>query len=96
MRWLGIVALAQISAVGSVSALATSNGCTDLVAESEGVGEPDLTQSLLTENQCEAIKTRELRALLLEVPQSDEDPLQLSIGVKNGGATLRLKIPFSL
>jgi hypothetical protein len=49
----------------------------------------------LTENQCEALKARELRALLLEVPQQEEDPVQLSLGVKNGGAVLRLKIPFS-
>jgi hypothetical protein len=41
------------------------------------------------------LKARELRALLLEVPQEDEGPVQLSLGVKNGGAALRLKMPFS-
>jgi hypothetical protein len=41
------------------------------------------------------LKTRELRALLLEIPQEDEDPVQLSLGIKNGGGMLRLKIPFS-
>jgi hypothetical protein len=32
---------------------------------------------------------------LLEIPQEDEDAIQLSLGIKNGGGTLRLKIPFS-
>ena len=94
MRWVGIVAII-LAAAGSGSALAESNGCTDLIAQSEGAGEPDPTQPLLTRNQCEAMKTRELRALLLEVPQTDEDPVQFSVGIKNGGVTLRLKIPFS-
>lgn len=96
MRWVGIVIAVLISNVGSVGALAANGGCSDdLVAESKGVSEPDLTQPLMTDSQCEALKTRELRALLLEVPQTDEDPVQLSLGIKNGGATLRLKIPFS-
>jgi hypothetical protein len=41
------------------------------------------------------VKTRELRALLLEIPQQDENPMELSLGVKSNGGTLRFKIPFS-
>jgi len=41
------------------------------------------------------MKSREFRLPLLEVPQEEEDPVQLSLGIKNGGAILRLKIPFS-
>ena len=52
-------------------------------------------QPFLTGNQCEAIKTRELRALLLEIPQEEENPMELSLGVKSNGASLRFKIPFS-
>jgi hypothetical protein len=52
-------------------------------------------QPLLMENQCEALKSRELRLLLLEIPQEEEDPIALSLGVKNSGAVLRFKIPFS-
>ena len=52
-------------------------------------------QPFLTGNQCEAIKTRELRALLLEIPQEEENPMELSLGVKSNGGSLRFKIPFS-
>jgi len=55
---------------------------------------PQGTEPLLTDNQCKALKTRERRAPLLEIPQ-EEEPVQLSLGIKNGGGTLRLKIPFA-
>jgi hypothetical protein len=31
----------------------------------------------------------------MRIPQEDEDPMELSFGVKNNGGMLRLKIPFS-
>jgi hypothetical protein len=49
----------------------------------------------LTSNQCEAVKRRELRVPLLELPQEEEDPMSLSLGTKGDGATLHFKIPFS-
>jgi len=49
----------------------------------------------LTNTQCDSLETRELRAPLLEIPQDGEDPMQFSLGIKNGGLTLRLQIPFS-
>jgi len=79
-------------------AMDVKRSCLDLLGENDGaeVSPAQGEQPLLTDNQCEAMKSRELRALLLEVPQEEEDPVQLSLGIKNGGATLRLKIPFSL
>ena len=74
------------AACGRLPSTAAQNGATD-----DSVAE----QPLLTGNQCEAQKTRELRALLLEIPQEDEDPMQFSLGIKTGGAMLRFKIPFS-
>jgi hypothetical protein len=50
---------------------------------------------VLTGNQCEAVKRRELRVPLLEIPQKEEDPMSLSVGTKGDGGTLYLKIPFS-
>ena len=73
----------------------TNRSCLDLLGENEGGLAARDEQPLLTDNQCEAMKSREFRLLLLEVPQEEEDPVQLSLGIKNGGATLRLKIPFS-
>jgi len=73
-----------------------NRSCLDLLDEDDGtkVSPAQDEQPLLTGNQCEAMKSRELRALLLEVPQEEADPIQLSLGIKNGGGILRLKIPF--
>ena len=74
-----------------------NRSCLDLLEENDGakVSPAQDEQPLLTDNQCEAMKSREFRLLLLDVPQEEEDPVQLSLGIKNGGAILRLKIPFS-
>ena len=69
--------------------------CLDLLEENGATDDSVAEQPLLTGNQCEAQKTRELHALLLEIPQEDEDPMQFSLGIKTGGAMLRFKIPFS-
>jgi hypothetical protein len=50
---------------------------------------------LLTDEQCEAAKRRELRLKLYEIPQEGEDPMALSLGAKQGGGIIRFKIPFS-
>ena len=97
MRWIGILGIIAALITGSADAMDANRSCLDLLEENDGaeVSPAQGEQPLLTDNQCEAMKSRELRALLLEVPQEEEDPLQLSLGIKNGGATLRLKIPFS-
>lgn len=46
-------------------------------------------------NQCEAATQRELRLSLFEIPQEEEDPMSVSVGLKNGGGILRFRIPFS-
>jgi hypothetical protein len=97
VRWIGILGILGPLITASADAMDANRSCLDLLEESDGA-EVSLAQGeqpLLTDNQCEALKTRELRALLLEIPQEDEDPVQLSLGIKNGGGMLRLKIPFS-
>ena len=97
MRSVGILGLVLAFAAMPADAMDVNRSCLDLHGENGGaeVSPARGEQPLLTDNQCEAMESRELRALLLEVPQ-EEDPVQLSLGIKNGGATLRLKIPFSL
>ena len=56
---------------------------------------PQSAQLHLTDNQCEAAIKREARLPLFEIPQDKEDPMALSLGVKNLGGILRFKIPFS-
>ena len=56
---------------------------------------PEGAQLSLTDNQCEAVAKREVRVPLFQVPQEDEDPMALSLGVKNLGGMLRFKVPFS-
>jgi hypothetical protein len=49
----------------------------------------------LSGNQCEAAAKRELRLSLFEISQEEEDPMSVSLGVKQGGGILRFRIPFS-
>ena len=74
-----------------------SGSCAGLlpqVAAGEETSAP-IEGPLLAANECETLKTQELRATLLEIPQDGEEPIELSLGLKNGGGTHRFKIPFS-
>jgi hypothetical protein len=97
VRFVCILGIVLILSITSADAMDDPNrSCLDLLEEENDVAlVVQDEQPLLTGNQCEAMKSRELRALLLEVPQEGEDPIQLSLGIKNGGGILRLKIPFS-
>lgn len=97
VRSVGILGIVLAFAIGPADAMDANRSCLDLLEEDDGpdASPPQSEQPLLTDNQCEAMKSREFHLLLLEVPQEEEDPVQLSLGIKNGGATLRLKIPFS-
>ena len=97
MRGIGILATFAALVGFSADAMDTNNPCPGLLEENDELDESStlLQQPLLTDNQCEALKTRELRALLLEIPQEGEDPMELSIGIKNSGGIIRFKIPFS-
>ena len=97
MRWIGILGILAALVTGSADAMDMNRSCLDLLEENDGakVSPAQDEQPLLTDNQCEAMKSREFRLLLLDVPQEEEDPVQLSLGIRNGGAILRLKIPFS-
>jgi hypothetical protein len=97
VRWIGILSIFAALITGSAEATDANRPCLDLLEEDGGaqVSPTQGEQPFLTGNQCEAIKTRELRALFLEIPQEDENPMELSLGVKSNGGTLRFKIPFS-
>ena len=97
MRWIGILGIFAALVAVSADAMDASRSCLDLLGENDGaeVSPAQGEQPLLTDNQCEAMKSRELRVLLLEIPQKDEDPMALSLGAKSNGIALRLKIPFS-
>ena len=97
MRSVGILGIVLAFATTPAEAMDANRPCLDLLEEYGGaeVSPTQGEQPFLTGNQCEAIKTRELRALLLAIPQEDENPMELSLGVKSNGGTLRFKIPFS-
>jgi len=97
VRSVGILGVVLALSAAPADAIDANRSCLDLLEEDDGakLSPAQDEQPLLTDNQCEAMKSRELRALLLEVPQEEEDPIQLSLGIKNGGGALRLKIPFS-
>jgi hypothetical protein len=50
---------------------------------------------LMTDEECEGAKRRELRIPLFEIPQDGEDPMSMSLGAKESGGIVRFKIPFS-
>ena len=87
------VALAAICA----NAEAAQKRCIDSLNPPGESYEPtsEAEKTYLTENQCEALNSRELRLRLFEIPQEGEDPMSLSVGAKNLGGMLRFKIPFS-
>ena len=97
MRGIGILGAFAVLVAFSADAMDANDPCPGLLDENDGADESStlLAQPLLTDNQCEALKTKELRAPLLEIPQEGEDPMELSLGVKSNGGILRLKIPFS-
>lgn len=97
MRSIGIIGIFAVLVTVSADAMDTKAPCVDLLKENGRVDDSPALDKLpfLTGNQCEAVKRRELRVPLLEMPQEEEDPMSLSLGTKGDGATLHLKIPFS-
>jgi len=97
MRQIGMIGVLAAFVAVSASAEDAGRPCLGLSAGNGMAGAPSAQgeQLLFTDNQCEAITKREFRLSLFEIPQDDEDPMTLSLGLKNGGGILRLKIPFS-
>lgn len=91
MRWIGILSILAALVTVSADAMDANRPCAGLLEETGGADESPTQdqQSLLTDVQCEALKSRELRVLLLEIPQEEEAPMALSLGAKSNG------IPFS-
>jgi hypothetical protein len=97
VRWIGILGIFASLVTTSADAMDEYRACPGLL---EGTDAADASpangqQPLPLDNGCETIKSEELRAPLMRIPQEGEDPMELSIGVKNNGGALRLKIPFS-
>lgn len=98
MRWIGILGIFTMLAAPSADAQdANRTTCPSLLEEVDAADDTLARdeQPLLTENRCEAVKGQELRVPLMRIPQEEEDPMELSFGVKNNGGMLRFKIPFS-
>lgn len=99
MRQIALISV--FAALAAVSAFAQEArepcyGTFEPTKEAEAEAPPPEGAELhLTDNQCDAVAKREVRVPLLQVPQEDEDPMGLSLGVKNLGGLLRFKIPFS-
>ena len=94
--WIGIIGIVAALISASAGAQDTKLPCLDLLEENGRLDDSPALDELpfLTANECEAVKRRELRMPLLEIPQKKEDPMSLSVGTKGDGATLYLKIPF--
>ncbi len=97
MRWIGIIGIFAVLVAVSADAMDVNMPCSGLLEEKGWADDLPAqgTQQLLMDNQCEALKSRELRLPLLEIPQEEEDPMALSLGAKSNGVVLRFKIPFS-
>ena len=97
MRWIGIIGIFAALVAVSADAMDANRPCLGLHEESGGADDSPAQekQPLLLDNQCEALKSRELRVPLLEIPQEEEDHMALSLGAKSNGLILRFKVPFS-
>jgi len=97
VRWIGLIGLVAALVTVSADAKDTKAPCVDLLEDNGRVDDAPALHALpfLTGNQCEAVKHREIRVPLLEIPQEEEDPMSLSVGTKGNGGTLYFKIPFS-
>ena len=96
MRWIGIIGIFAALVTVSADAMDANRPCPGLLEERGGADDSTQgKQPMLTDNQCEAVKSRELRVPLLEIPQEEEDPMALSLDAKYNGVTLRFKVPFS-
>jgi hypothetical protein len=97
VRWIGILGVCAVLATDPVGATDEKKPCLgslELNGRPDGWTTPD-RQTLLTDNQCDAVKSHKLRVPLLQIPQEKDDPMDLSLDAKDGGGTLRFKIPFS-
>jgi hypothetical protein len=102
MRQIAMIAVFAMFAAASAAAQEAREPCygnfepTKNAAEAEETSPaPEGAQLNLTSNQCEAVAKREVRVPLFQVPQDGEDPMALTLGVKNLGGMLRFKVPFS-
>ena len=97
MRWIGIIYLCAAFVTLFGRAIEAKPICAESLEGQLGSDGPHTRDQLpkLTSKQCEALKSKDFRVPLLEIPQNKEDPMSLSLDGKENGATLRFKLPFS-
>ncbi len=80
----------------SASAEESCPGMLERDRQAEGQTQPG-DPLYLSDRQCDADATtkHEPRLSLFEIPQEEEDPMSVSVGLKQGGGILRFRIPFS-
>jgi hypothetical protein len=78
VRWIGILGIFAVIAANSADAQDAT--CLRQFEEADAAdGAPAQgEQLLLTDNRCDAMKSEELRAPLMRIPQEDENPVELS------------------
>jgi hypothetical protein len=94
VRWIAIVGFVVVLAPPSARAQDADRTCLGLLDPADNAPAGD-EQPFLTKSRCEAIEAQELRAPLIRIPQEEEDPMELSFGIKGNGGIVRFKIPFS-
>ena len=97
MQRIGVIGVVGAFAVGLTLSTNAEESCRDLYAgKGQSEGQPEQGDRLyLSDSQCEAAAKHELRLSLFEIPQEEEDPMSVSVGLKQGGGILRFRIPFS-
>jgi hypothetical protein len=91
-----VAGLAAVSADAADANRVCLSSTADMLGVPEAMDESSFQKPrLLTENQCEATKNRELRVPLLEIRRDKDNPIELSLGSKGDGVTLRFKVPLS-
>ena len=97
LRQVGVIGFFTMLVAVHADASDTKKPCLGLAGSNDRPSEnsAESQQLFLTDNQCEAATSRELRLPLLEFEQEGEDPMTLSVGAKGLGGILRFKIPFS-
>jgi hypothetical protein len=97
MQRIGVLgAVAAFAGAFSLSANAEESCSGPLAGNGQAESRPEQGDRLfLSGNHCESATKRELRLSLFEIQQEQEDPMSVSLGVKQGGGILRFRIPFS-
>jgi len=98
MQRIGVIGVVGAFAVGLTLSANAEESCRDLYAgKGQSEGQPEQGDRLyLSDSQCEAAAKHELRLSLFEIPQEDENPKAVAIGLRQGVGILRVREQFSV